>query len=377
MRELSVEELRLVRMRAQGLAPRWAMGDGTAGHEVARVVAGAGGIQAQQWSAARLSVRARSVGLRADDVEHAREVDRSVLRGWFMRGTLHLVATDDLEWLLALYAPVNLANSERRYGKLGLDPATRERGVEAIRAAVADRGPLTRGELVDELLRRGVRIDPRSQAVPHLIAHACFQGAICHGPHRNGEPAFALLRDWVPARPTLDPDAALDELARRYLDAFGPSTVEDFAVWSGMPRRRARAAWRRIGGELMEVRAAETAMWMLHRRAAVLDVVAEHGDALRLLPAFDTYLLGYASRALIVEQAHAGRVWPGGGILHPTAVAAGRAVATWRYEAGSKTRRPLVRVAPFTADGVPHARLQEETADIGRFLGSNPTLLVE
>jgi hypothetical protein len=365
-----------MRVRAQGLEPRR-----PPDVSVEDVVAGAAGLQAQQWSAAVLSVRARSATLRAADVERAHTDDRTVVRGWFMRGTLHLVPTADFRWLLDLYAPVTIAGSERRYRQLGLDEGTRERGASAIRAAVADHGPLPRRELVSELLRRGVGIDPDSQAVPHLIAYACLSGVICHGPHRDGEPAFALLDDWLPALPTLDGDQAVDELARRYLAAFGPSGLDDFATWSGLPMSRSRAAWRRIGGELTEVRAAGSAAWMLTRDLGALDELAggsegASGERLRLLPAFDTYLLGYRSRELAVDAEHARAVWPGGGILRPAVVADGRAVALWRYDASRKT--PVVRVSPFTeVTPALRAQLQAEAEDVGRFLETTLTLEVE
>ena len=73
---------------------------------VARVVAAPCGLQAQDGLAAQLGVRARSVGLCAADVERARVEERSVVRTWCWRGTLHLVAGDDLAWLLPLVGPM-------------------------------------------------------------------------------------------------------------------------------------------------------------------------------------------------------------------------------------------------------------------------------
>src|SRR3989442_12122175 len=50
----------------------------------------------------------------------------------------------------------------------------------------------------------------------------------------------------------------------------------------------------------------------------------------RLLPAFDTYLLGYRRRDLAVSPPLQGRLQRGGGWLHPAVVVNGRAVAAWR-----------------------------------------------
>src|SRR5690349_7919277 len=72
---------------------------------VADIVQAVVGLQAQEPAAAALGVRVRSDGLTAADVEQARAEDRSVVRLWAMRSTLHLVATTDLDWLLPLLGP--------------------------------------------------------------------------------------------------------------------------------------------------------------------------------------------------------------------------------------------------------------------------------
>src|SRR5206468_2735501 len=107
-------------------------------------------------------------------------------------------------------------------------------------------------------------------------------------------------------------DRAAAELAARYVRAFGPAEPEDFAAWSGLPMGDARAAW-------------PSAAPAPARRA----ITAPDPPVTRLLPAFDTYLLGYRSREFMVASGHARKVWPGGGIVRPTVVENGRAVATW------------------------------------------------
>ena len=89
---LSNDQTRLLRCYAQRLHPEG--GNEVAG--VARVVGEVCGVQAQVPRAAALAVRARSAGLHASDVADAREKERTVVRTWCMRGTLHLIATEDV-----------------------------------------------------------------------------------------------------------------------------------------------------------------------------------------------------------------------------------------------------------------------------------------
>jgi Winged helix DNA-binding domain len=251
---LSDDHTRFLHLRAQRLSTQQP-GAATSAAQVVREMCG---IQAQDAPAASLAVRVRSVGLVAADVEHARVQDRSVVRTWGPRGTLHLLATEDLNWLLALLGPVFVAGSQRRRAELGLDEDTCERGIRIMRKALASLGPLTRAELVEELTTHGMRIE--GQARPHLLSRAALEGVICFGPDRGTEPTYVLLSDWIDQEEyrkghALSEVAALVELTRRYLNAYGPATPMDQATWSGMPLSKTRAAWQHIADELMEVEA--------------------------------------------------------------------------------------------------------------------------
>src|SRR6266852_6174272 len=98
---LSHDQVRLLRLRAQRLTPK--PRDMTSG--VAHLVKELCGIQAQDARAATLALRVRSAGLIAADVERARVQERTIIRTWGRRGTLHLLATEDLGWLLPLLGP--------------------------------------------------------------------------------------------------------------------------------------------------------------------------------------------------------------------------------------------------------------------------------
>src|SRR5437660_12569240 len=136
--------VRLLRQRAQRLTPQ----EPDAPTGVAQVVKDLCGLQAQDAFAAALAIRVRSTGLLNDDVERARVQERSIVRTWGQRGTLHLLATEDLAWLLPLFGPVFIAASQRRRMELGLDEDTCARGIGIIRDVRASHGPLTRAELV-------------------------------------------------------------------------------------------------------------------------------------------------------------------------------------------------------------------------------------
>ncbi len=103
-------------------------------------------VQAQDPRGARLAVRARSAGLSAADVDCALG-RRSLVVSWLNRGTLHLVRAEDYWWLHRLTTPQLMAGNARRLAQEGVPPQDAERGVAAVRDALAAAGPLTRAQL--------------------------------------------------------------------------------------------------------------------------------------------------------------------------------------------------------------------------------------
>jgi hypothetical protein len=314
-------------------------------------------VQAQDLGAARLALRARVAGLTAEAVDAALTEERSLVTTWLNRGTLHLVAPDDLPWLHALTAPLRTATHRRRLGQEGVTEAEAERGAGVIEHALAAEGPLTRAQLATRLDGAGVRTE--GQALAHLLGFAALSGAVVLGPVTGGGQAFVLTRDWLgPAPAAVDRDAALAELARRYLAAHGPATEIDLATWSGLPRRDARAGLARIAADLVEL---EGGLLDRGAREPVPDRIPP-----RLLGAFDPYLLGWRDRGFAVRAEHARRVHPGGGILRATATSDGSAIATWT--ARRRAGRLHVELDPFAPlDPPTAAAFGEEIADVARF----------
>src|SRR6202051_704600 len=246
MPDATLQRLRLARLRSQHLTD-----DTRLSGDVATVVRGVRALQAQAFDAARHQVRVRGEGLTASAVDRAFEEERSVVRTWLMRGTLHLCAADDLRWLIGVFGPaVNQFGASRRKN-LGLDDAVCARGVTVIRKALAH-GPMARSQIRERLVSASVLEEPVGQSLVHLIYHAAALGIVCSGPRMGRDDSFVLLDDWVPQSKGPRGEAALAELARRYLAAYGPAREADFAAWSGLRRPAIRAAMTAVASELVE-----------------------------------------------------------------------------------------------------------------------------
>jgi hypothetical protein len=308
-------------------------------------------IQAQDPRGARLAIRARSAGLSASDVDSAL-ARRSLIVTWLNRGTLHLVRAGDYWWLHGLTTPQLRTGNSRRLAQEGVPPEQAERAVAAVRAALAADGPLTRSQLRDRVVAAGVRAE--GQAMVHILALASIRGLIVRGPAAGRDQAFVLARDWLGAPPpAMSREAALGELARRYLAGHAPASDRDLARWAGTGLREARLGLARCGAVQRADGLAELPA-SPHRAAAALPPPL-------LLGAFDPLLLGWASRDRIVGPHR--RIVTAGGLFRPFALAGGRAVATWTITRGQ------VVLAPFAPlDTQTRAALDADAADVTRFL---------
>jgi hypothetical protein len=245
------------------------------------------------------------------------------------------------------------------------------RAVHLIDEALAAHGPLTRAEVAAILAPHG--IPTAGQATIHLLGRAALEGVICLGPLRGRQLTYVLIDDWIGRGRPLAREAALAELTRRYLAAFGPATPEDLAAWSGLPLRDVRAGWQQVAGALLAVSSEGRPAWLLAERADWLADSPGTSPEVRLLPRYDTYLLGYRSREWVVAPAFARRIHPGGGIIHPALLVDGRACGTW----ASTRRRTNLEIAVEPFEPLPPAvvaGLEVEVASIGHFLGQPAVL---
>jgi winged helix DNA-binding protein len=326
--------------------------------EVARAIAGA---QAQDTYAGPLTFRSRSRRLSAADIDRARTEERSLLRTWAMRMTIHLIPADDAAWLLPLFEPAIEKWSRRRLEQLGVRAATQDKAIRVVARALENEGQLTRPEAYERIAAAGIELNTQTRM--HIVLSTVTSGIACLGPDKGKTTCLVLREDWLGKLPRFDREAALAELARRYLRAFGPATDRDLAYWSGLGLGEVRTGLDRIARELTESRLGEETMLSLKGKRNRLPPAGE----IRMLGAFDTYMLGYRDRGFAVPPDGVGAVKEGGGgWIRPVIVEDGCVTGGWRSK--RTDGRIEVSINPFQPLS-PAARkaIKDEVADIGRF----------
>jgi len=299
------------------------------------VVAHFGAIQAQDYLGMLWAIGARSRGAAESDVERAL-AERRIVRCWPMRGTLHVVAAEDVRWMLELLAPRVLARHRPRIEReFELDPKTLRRArtvaERALRGAV-----LTRAELYAALDRGRVATGAgRGLQIVFVLAQ---ERVLCFGARGS----FALLDDWVPPSPPKPREEALAELARRYFQSHAPATVADFAWWSGLTVKEAKEAIALSGVDIDG------------------DGAAAIPPAVHLLPPFDEYTVAYKDRSAILAPAFAKRLNAGSGMLNAVVAIDGVIAGNWKRTIARDS--VIVDVAPFRPVPRRERRAVEEAA---------------
>ncbi len=310
-------------------------------------------VQGQDPRGARLAIRARSEGLTAAHVDRALTEERSLLITWLNRGTLHLVRSEDYPWLQMLTTPPLVSSCSRRLRQEGVAPQLGEKAVKTIERSLAKEGPLTRHQLRERL--DSADVPTEGQALIHLLFLAAVRGVAVRGPMVGKDHAYVLVRDWLEPQPAVEREAALAELARRYLVGHAPANDRDLARWAGLPLRDARAGLAAIASELVE---RDDGLVHLAKHSPIAEVPGP-----RLLGAFDPLLLGWTSRELILGP-HTHLVTLNG-IFRPFAMVKGRAVGTWKLNRGKVTIEPLGKVSKAAS-----AALAADATDVERFMAS-------
>ena len=298
-------------------------------HQAARdVVAAFGAMQAQDYRSALWAVGLRLADAGQTDIEQAL-ASAAIVRTWALRGTLHLVAAQDVRWILDLVAPRVIAGSGGRRRQLGIDDPTLDVGRRVLEKALSEGGTLARDEAFVLLERAGIKTT--GQRGIHILRQLSLEGLLVQTAFTGRQAVFALLDAVIPQAPTLSPEEALGELAWRYFSSHGPATIRDFAWWSGLRAADARAAIESVAGRLANEKIGESVHWMPIAPSASRPT----GHIVSVLPGFDEYILGYEDRGAALDEVASARIIRNG-VFRPAIVVDGHAVGTWRPGNGKR-----------------------------------------
>jgi hypothetical protein len=363
------------RLRRHFLEERAARGD------LLAVVSRTCGLHAQVLSSAELAAWARIDGLDNGAVSAALWKERTLVKTWGMRWTLHLFSTGDYPVYLAAFRAFGHFRRERWLTSYGLTADDMDALLEAFRVTLTGDG-LTREQLADAVVQQTGRPHLREKLLGGfgtLLKPGAYQGHLMFGPSRGQSVTFVSPRQWLGDFPVLDTDDARLETVRRYLSAYGPAAPGDFASWWGSTRADARKLFRALGDELIPVSVEGWDAWGLHADAGVLQA-PQPSTAVRLLPGFDPYTVGLRrEREAALPAERKGRVFSQQGWIAPVVLAGGSVVGVWKHQIkpAQQARRAhlTVTVEPFAPlSPAIRAGIEQDAARLGVYMNAEPAV---
>jgi winged helix DNA-binding protein len=301
-----------------------------------------GGLQAQEPASPYLGLWTRLRSFEAATLDDAFRA-RTIVKATLMRGTLHAVGLDDYLRLLPAILPM-LRALNRRVSRGSPDLTRIEQLAEAALSYSAE--PRTNVELREHL--ESLAGSNLGTDFPWwwVRRHAPFVHVPAAMPWSFGRrPALIAADAWTNGRPFATEGAATEHLVRRYLGAFGPASLADMSAWSGLGIGRLRPAVTAVDGS------SELCRFTDVRGRELIDLVgAPRPDAdvtapPRLLPMWDSLVLGHADRTRVLDDSHRGVVIARNGDTLPTFLVDGRVAGLWWAEATRESSRIVLE--PF------------------------------
>jgi len=332
------------------------------------------GLHAQVMSAAELALGARTDGLTPQDVQNALWEERTLVKTWAMRGTLHLLAAEDLP----LHAAARTIDPRRwiDFESRGISEQQAKAFLEAVPEILSSE-PMTREQLADAVAEQ-VGLPVLGELIRSrwgtALKPSAFRGDLCFGPNQGNNVTFVNPGKWLSKWEPAEPEAAFSEIARRFLHAYGPMTPKQFARWWNEGNvTLAKAVFKQIEDELEPV---DVEGWQALALKSTTEQMQESAVSgiVRLLPMFDAYVLDIARIGEpVLPKQYRKRVFRQQGWTTAVVVVDGIIRGVWNHKTnGGNTTINVEMFEPPTE----HVRegIAAETVRLGEFLHSEITL---
>ena len=296
-----------------------------------KVVRELGGVQSQVASAGEIQIALRAPELKPGAVGKALVKERTLVKTWLMRGTLHYLAAEDLATWTAASASVDFWNKKYWEKNFGVKEKDILAASDAALEVLSDK-PVTRVEIAD-----AIQAKVKHKELDELVRQGwgsflkilSRQGKLCFGPPAGRNVTFVSPEAWLSGWKELDRDQALREVFFRYLVSHGPATREEFSRWWGFAAARSNEMLKSVQDDVVVFNRDGEAAYLLKEDVKALESATEDNEV-RLLGMFDAYVLAGLPHDAIVPKKSKDKVYTTGAWVQRTVLRGGRIVGVWR-----------------------------------------------
>nr|WP_320057884.1 winged helix DNA-binding domain-containing protein [uncultured Bacteroides sp.] len=287
------------------------------------LVAWMGAMQAQDYNMVKWALGIRLKSGTEQFVDEA--LNRGdILRTHVMRPTWHLVAAEDIRWMLRLSAQRIKSSSASRDRDLEISESLYSKCNGLLEKMLAGNNFLTREEVGLELNKAGIVVN--TSRMIHFMMRAEIEGIVCSGPVRGKKLTYALIEERVSPVKELNKEESLVKLALNYFRSHSPASLQDFVWWSGLSVADAKQAVGLIDSELISDKFASHNLFVHQLYANELKT----DNVLHFLPAFDEYVISYKDRTAILALELQSKAFTKNGTFYPNIMYNGEIVGVWK-----------------------------------------------
>jgi hypothetical protein len=331
------------------------------------VVRWLGAVQAQDYLHSLWGIGQRLNNAREVIIEKA-VLEKSIVRSWPMRGTLHFIPAEDLRWMLKYLTPRVVKRQNALFLKAGLDKTVFTKCRKIIIDALKEFGVLTREELYGALEKK--KISTANVRGLHITFVLAQEQIICFGPRNGKQQTFTLLDEWLPPSKNVTWDEALYKLAFSYFRSHGPATADDLAWWAGLTKTEAKGALESVKSKFVSENVSGREYWF----SPDIPTGRTIPNIAHFVSVYDEYGIAYKDRSALVQGKRAEKL-KGRDFLNMVMVK-GQIGGFWKRTLGKG--KVVVDVSALTPFSVPEKEMIcEAVKRYGKFLSLEPQLKID
>ena len=328
------------------------------------------GLHAQVASTPYLSLRNRVANFQKEDLSRELYEKRTLIKIWGVRGTLHVVPTDQV---VEYYQTTKGVKGRLTLSKL--EPVHGQ-----ILGIFDEVGPLTAQELSEHVPELKNRVQTRygDMSLGQWSLRQMCQSTILvpvkpKGDWTSNLHTYASFQKWLPSIDSgaLSEREAKEKVICHYLSGFGPTTADDIAWWIGITKTEVTQILEEMGDNVEDIviSGLEGMFVILKSDLEQLYAFYDEKDIVHLLPKFDPYIMGYKNRQRLILVEHEKRVyWSTRGEVSPSILLNGQIIGTW----GHKAEKGKVRITLSLFEKTDKALLdviRQEAEKLACFIG--------
>jgi uncharacterized protein YcaQ len=291
-----------------------------------------------------LSVFARSRDFSRADLDEELYIKRSLGKFRSARKTLYVLPKEMIPYAHAAMKTMLEDRFEKYIQYQGFTREEYENTAKSILELLQDNGMPTTD------IKKALGTKANVSAIVNVM---CDQGLLIRGEPKQGWKSnihtYKLFQEYLPDvnLHQVDESTAKKELIKKYLIAFGPVTIHDISWWTGFTKTEVKKIMEELEHEITNIQiepSGENHIMLSTEEELLQSTNPSDKPIVNLLPALDSYLMGYKKRDRYLKQEHADFMYDRSGNATSAILVNGRIVGIWDF---SEDKEPVVKLFLF------------------------------